>query len=105
MDEQRIATHIAKNWFNYCREVYLNTVKRNSQPLGGLGKGFEINETKVCKMMYYRGKITDEQRGFRGSRKRIKAFFIVPAPERSPESLLSMTCDWIHPGTTIVSDC
>jgi len=30
--------------------------------------------------------------------------FLVPVPDRTSDTLMAIICDWIEPGTTVISD-
>ncbi|XP_076249183.1 uncharacterized protein LOC143188673 [Calliopsis andreniformis] len=93
------------DWLNFCREVCIYFVEKNSQKLGGPGVIVEIDEAKIGHRKYNRGRIIEGNWIFRGIERDSKKCFLVPVPNRSQETLLDVIKKWILPGTTIISDC
>lgn len=54
------------DWANFCREVCLVSLIDTSEKIGGPGKIVEIDECKMGKRKYNRGRIIDGQWIFRG---------------------------------------
>ena len=103
--ELDIASDTVVNRSNFCREVCLICLVDNSEKLGGNGVIVEIDECKMCKRKYNKGRIIEGQWIFGGIERESKKLFLVPVEERSKESLLAVIKEYILPGTTIVSDC
>lgn len=80
-------------------------VRETSCRLGGEGKVVEIDEAKLGKRKYKRGRVIDGQWIFGEIDRGSKRIFYVPVPNRTKETLLRLIQDWIAPGTTIMSDC
>ncbi|KAL7743276.1 hypothetical protein ACLKA6_016217 [Drosophila palustris] len=94
------------DWKSYLREVYIDWSQRNSRVrIGGPGKIVEIDEAKVGKRKYNRGRVVEGQWVFGGIERESGDFFIFPVDCRNAETLLSIIKDRIADGTTIMSDC
>ncbi|KAM8702256.1 hypothetical protein ACLKA7_007599 [Drosophila subpalustris] len=95
------------DWKSHLREVYIDWSQRNSRVrIGGPGKIVEIDEAKVGKRKYKRGRVVKGQWVFGGTEGESGDFFILPVDCRnSLRSLLSIIKDRIADGTTIKSDC
>ncbi|KYN22649.1 hypothetical protein ALC57_04950 [Trachymyrmex cornetzi] len=89
------------DWISFCREVS----RRNSTKLGGPNSIVEIDEAKIGKRKYNRGRIIDGKWIFGGYERDTGKIFLVPVANRTEETLLQVIEEWILPGTTIMSDC
>jgi len=73
--------------------------------IGGPNKVVEIDECKIGRRKYNRGKWVEVQWVFglveRGSNK----CMLVPVPNRSRETLVPIIKKYVLPGTKIISDC
>lgn len=105
MVELQLASDTVVNWTNFCREVCLICLVDNSQKVGGPGVIVEIDECKMGKRKYNRGRVIYGQWIFGGIERESKKLFLVPVEERSKEHLLAVIQEWVLPGTTIISDC
>jgi len=79
--------------------------EKHSEKLGGPGRTVEIDEAKIGKRKYNRGRLVKGHWIFGGYERDSKKIFIVPVEDRTEETLLACIKEWILPGTTIVSDC
>ncbi|KYM95849.1 hypothetical protein ALC62_13500 [Cyphomyrmex costatus] len=109
-DRTQVETGIASpttivDWFNFCREVCVFWPEKHSQKLGGPDCTVEINEAKIGKRKYNRGRLVKGQWIFGGYEQVSKKVFVVPVENRTEQTLLAIIKEWILPGTTIVSDC
>ncbi|XP_071572814.1 uncharacterized protein [Temnothorax nylanderi] len=93
------------DWFNFCREVCVFWAEKHSEKLGGPGCTVEIDEAKIGKRKYNRGRLITGHWIFGGYERGTKKIFIVPVQDRTEKTLLACIKEWILPGTTIVSDC
>ncbi|KYQ59911.1 hypothetical protein ALC60_01006 [Trachymyrmex zeteki] len=93
------------DWFNFCREVCVFWAEKHSEKLDGPGHTVEIDEAKIGKRKYNRGRLVKGQWIFGGYEQGSKKIFIVPVEDRMEKTLLEIIKKWILPGTTIVSDC
>jgi len=93
------------DWSSFCREVCIFWLEKESVVLGGPGVVVEIDEAKLGKRKYNRGRWIDGQWVFGGFERGSKNCFLVPVPSRGSDVLLDIIKQWIRPGTTIVSDC
>jgi len=73
--------------------------------LGGEGSIVEIDEAKIGKQKFQKGRLVTGQWIFGGYERESKKLFIECVPDRSAETLLAIIKKWIKPGTTIMSDC
>jgi transposase-like protein len=77
----------------------------SSQKIGGPNKIVEIDERKFGRRKYNRGHAVKGQWVFGGVERESGRTFLVPVPDRTAETLMAVICDWIEPGTTVISDC
>jgi len=100
-----VSVHTVVDWSSFCREVCIFWLCKQSTVLGGAGVVVEIDEAKFGKRKYNRGRWLDGQWVFGGFERGSKNCFLVPVPSRGSDVLLEVIQQWIHPGTTIISDC
>lgn len=94
------------DWFNFAREVCEELIIRNSVKIGGPGVEVEIDETKIGKRKYNRGRHVDGQWVFGGRETNDRSkIFMVPVADRTKETLVGLIEKWIEKGSIIVSDC
>ncbi|GFT71115.1 mitotic-spindle organizing protein 2A [Trichonephila clavipes] len=80
-------------------------VLKESEPLGGEGKIVEIDESMFGKMKYGKGKNVNGQWVFGGVERNSNKCFFRVVPNRTKEEHLSVTKEWVIPGSIIISDC
>jgi len=73
--------------------------------LGGPGKIVEIDEAKIGKRKYNRGRTLRGQWVFGGYERDSGRIFIIPVEDRTAETLLKEIRNHIAPGSIIYSDC
>ena len=89
-----------------CREICHTVVMMNSEMIGGENVNVEIDESKIGKRKYNRGKRVEGQWVFGGCETtNSNKIFVVPVQDRSKETLQREIKKWIKPGSVIVSDC
>ncbi|KYQ50359.1 hypothetical protein ALC60_10560 [Trachymyrmex zeteki] len=95
------------NDVNICKKtlVCVFWTDKHSQKLGGPGCTVQIDEAKIGKRKYNRGRLVKGQWVFGGYEQGSKKVFVVPVEDRTEKTLLAIIKEWILPGTTIVSDC
>jgi transposase-like protein len=76
-----------------------------SRKLGGYKKVVEIDEAKFGKSKYHRRRYVKGQWVFGGIERGTNNTFLVPVEKRDTATLLAVLEEWVHPNTTIVSDC
>ena len=103
--EIEVSPHTVVDWSSFCREVCLFWLEKERVILGGPGVVVEIDEAKLGKRKYNRGRWIDGQWVFGGFERGSKRCFVVPVPSRGSDVLLEVIKQWIRPGTTVVSDC
>lgn len=97
----------AIDYYNYCREICaVSLEQQNGCILGGLGHIIEIDESKLFKRMYHRGRFLSFRDGwaFGGIDRTTKERFVVLVPDRTEATLLPIIQKYIKPGSTIMSD-
>jgi len=103
--ELSLSSRTVVDWSSFCREVCVYWVERGSQMVEGHGVCVEIDEAKLGKRKYNRGRWIDGTWVFGGFERGSSKCFLVPVPDRRSETLLDIIKTWIRPGTTIMSDC
>lgn len=103
--ECKISERTATDWSSFCREVVVHNILQTKQPIGGIGKTVEIDESKFGRRKYHRGHAVEGQWVFGGIQRDTGDCFLVPVDRRDRETLLAIIKDNIRPGTTIISDC
>jgi len=73
--------------------------------LEGQGTIVEIDEAKIRKRKFQKGRLITGQWIFGGVERETGKLFIECVPDRSASTLLTVIKKWIKPGTIIVSDC
>lgn len=71
------------DWSSFCREVSIRS--KITQKLGGPGMTVEIDEAKIGKRKYNRGRLITEKWIFGGIEHGSGIFFILPVPEKTPK--------------------
>lgn len=104
MREIGISSKTTVDWFSFYREVLVHHMECASK-LGGPGVIVEIDEAKFGRRKYNRGKRVDGQWVFGGIERESKRLFVIPVERRDKPTLLALIKKWIHPGSTIHSDC
>ena len=56
-----VAKHTTSEWFTFCSEVAVHVSYTNGPQIGGPGIEVEIDETKVGKRKYHKGKKVEGQ--------------------------------------------
>jgi len=94
------------DWYSFAREVCEEVIIWNSVKIGEPGVEVEIDETKIGKRKYNRGRQVDGQwiLGGRDTIERSK-MFMVPVVDRTKETLVGLIEKWVEKGSIIVSDC
>ena len=95
------------DYYNFCREITaVSLVNGSDNVIGGVGFTVEIDESKLFKRKYNRGRVLSMQEGwaFGGVCRETKAKFVELVPDRSEETLLPLILKHIKPGTTIMSN-
>jgi transposase-like protein len=99
----------AINYYKIFRGICVD-LSVGSDRIGGPGTIVEIDEMKLGKRKFHRGKRVDGQWCFGGIVRRedkshpIKCF-VIPVEDRSANTLIPIILDNIEDGTTIYSDC
>ncbi|XP_011858704.1 PREDICTED: uncharacterized protein LOC105556230, partial [Vollenhovia emeryi] len=100
-----LSRHSVVDWTNFCRELLQQWIIADEELLGGSGVIVEIDEAKVGKRKYNRGRIVKGQWVF-GAIERVSGkMFIVPVKDRTSITLVDIVKRRIAPGSIIYSDC
>ena len=103
--ELGISNKTIVDWYNFCREVCETILESDRKQIGGVGHIVEIDESKLGKRKYHRGKRVDGVWVFGGIDRETKDCFFKCVENRTAETLVKIIKDNIKPGTTIISDC
>ncbi|XP_026825347.1 uncharacterized protein LOC113561918 [Ooceraea biroi] len=103
--ELQLSEPTVVDWISFCREVCIDWSKTNSTIPRGPNTIVEIDEAKIGKRKYNRGRIIDGKWIFGGIERNTRKIFLVPVRDRTKETLLQVIKQWIRPGTTVMSDC
>lgn len=103
--ELKITPVTVVDWSSFCREICINWCFQNKVKIGGVGVTVEIDEAKIGKRKYNRGRLIEGKWIFGGFERGTKKMFVCAVENRSKDTLLNVIQDYILPGTTIISDC
>ena len=90
------------NWESWIRDVCMNWVEANVRPIGGEGVRVQIDESKLGKRMYHRGRRIKGAWVFGGIDESNGDFFVCFVPNRERETLYNIIMASILPGSIIV---
>nr|XP_012146050.1 PREDICTED: uncharacterized protein LOC105663194 [Megachile rotundata] len=93
------------DWTNFCRELLFDWLMNEQQQLGGPGIIVEVDEVKIGKRKFYKGRLVKGQWIFGGIERVTRKVFIVPVENRRSETLLTLITKYIAPRSIIYSDC
>lgn len=106
MREFDLTAKTVVDWFSFCRQVCIDwCVTNSSEMLGGPGIIVEIDEAKIGKRKYNRGRMIDGYWVFGAYERESGRIFLVPVQERTAAALIGLITERIAPGTIIISDC
>lgn len=80
-------------------------VANYQQQIGGPGIIVEIDEAKLGKKKYNKGRVLRGQWIFGGIERDSGKLFILPISDRSTDTLIPLTTRYIKPGSIIHTDC
>ena len=103
--ELKISDKAICDWSSFCREVLVSWVLKNTKKIGGQGFIVEIDESKFGKRKYNVGRVIEGQWVFGGICRETRDIFFVPVADRTADTLLAIIKEYVHEGTTIISDC
>lgn len=103
--ELGLADKTINDWCSFAREVCVDWVFKKTKKIGGEGQIVEIDESKFGKRKYNVGRVIEGQWVFGGICRETREFFMVPVADRTSATLLEIIRNYIHPGSTIISDC
>ena len=102
--EHHFSSHTIAEWGMFCSETMLVYLEGCCEKLGGPNKTVEIHESKFGRRKYHRGHTVKGQRVFGGVERESGRTLLLPVPDRTAKTLTSVICEWIEPGTTLISD-
>lgn len=77
MDELECSSRTVVDWCNFCREVCSTWAERQDFHIGGVGKTVEIDESKIGKRKYNRGRRVEGQWVFGGVERESSKYNII----------------------------
>ena len=92
------------DWCSFAREVCAIILGVESQPIGGVGKIVEIDESEFGKRKYHKGSRVDGVWVFGGIERESRCF-MVSVEDRTAANLIPIIKQYILPGTKVMSDC
>jgi len=102
--EDCLSAHTVTDWGMFCRETMLVFLEGSSVNIGGPNKTVEIDDRKFGRRKYHRGHPGKGQWVFGGVEWETGETFLVPVPDRTADTLMTIIRDCIESGTTVVSD-
>ena len=103
--EYAFSSKTIADWGMFCRETMLMYVEGCSEKIGFPNKTVEIDESMFGRRKYNRGHPVKGQWVFGGVERESGRTFLVPVPNRTADTLVTIIDAWIEPGTTVISDC
>ncbi|KYM95728.1 hypothetical protein ALC62_13634 [Cyphomyrmex costatus] len=104
MNELEMSSSSVVDWINFCRELLQQWVLNKQKVIGGNGRIVELDEAKIGKRKYNKGRIIEGQWVFGGIERNTKNIFILPVPNRSSNTLSSIIQNYVLPGSIIYTD-
>jgi transposase-like protein len=93
------------SWSRTLRELIYEYLTITAEPLGGIDKVVEIDESLFGRRKFNRGKRVNGQWIFGMIERESGRVVLVPVANRTRDTLLPIIKKWILPGTLIISDC
>jgi len=108
LEGEQTSSETVTDWYSYCREICMDTLdcKYDEGEIGGEGHIVEIDECKIGRRKYNKGRMIDghwilgmidREGGFR--------LEICPNNKRDRATLEELIKKHVAPGTTIMTDC
>uniref|UniRef100_A0A914MB07 ISXO2-like transposase domain-containing protein n=2 Tax=Meloidogyne TaxID=189290 RepID=A0A914MB07_MELIC len=102
--------HTVSDWYSYCREVctiYLDGLYDDLGPIGGAGHVIEVDEMKLGRRKYNRGRVVDGSwiLGFIDTDTNEVRLEICPENRRDRETLFALIEKHVAPDSCIFTDC
>ncbi len=104
MHETGHGEHTIVDWYNFHRDVCAQYFLDHPTIIGGPGTIVEIDESKFGRRKYNRGRYQDGHWVFGGVERGTANCFMVEVQDRTAATLLPIITQYIHPGTTVISD-
>ena len=106
--DEKTSSETVSRWYCWCREICMKVLdqKYSNGKIGGEGHVVEIDECKIGRRKYKRGRVIDghwilgmidREKGFR--------LEICPDNKRDRATLEALIEKHVAPGTTIMTDC
>lgn len=93
------------DWKNFCREVCIDILVQDNKKIGGRGKIVEVDESKFGRRKYNRGRRVEGCWVLGGIDRDSRETFFEIIEDRSKETLVPILIKYIHPETTVITDC
>lgn len=103
-DEIRLSYKTCVKISRILREIVFDKMVSHFEPIGGVGKIVEIDESKFGRRKYHRGHRVNDQWVFGRIERGSGLIFMVPVEKRDRQTLLPLIHKWILPGTEIHSN-
>ena len=104
---QVTSSETVSDYYSYCREVCLDSLNRHINvigKIGGPGEIVEIDETKIGKRKYNRGRLVEGTWVLGGICRNTKEVFMVTVATRDAATLLHENGQHVADGSTIHTD-
>lgn len=100
----RINKNVVLDWYNFCRDVAVETLSMHTMVIGGPGMHVQIDESLLMKRKYNRGRLVKSQWVFGAYCVEQSKGFLFFVENRSEETLLPLITRHIADGSIITSD-
>lgn len=99
-----LSTATVTDWMSFIREVFDHWAFSHSQQIGGRGCIVEVDEAKIGKRKYNRGRYLEGQWVVGDIQRGTTNFFLVAVEDRTSETLTRIIKEYVKPGSTIYTD-
>ena len=92
------------DWKNFMRDICVEEIIQDAEPLGGPGIIVEIDESKFGKRKYNRGRLVVGHRVFGIVERDTGRMVMLCVPDRSAATLIPLIQHYVLPGSIVYSD-
>ena len=92
------------DWKNFMRDICVEEIIQDAEPLGGLGIIVEIGESKFGKRKYNRGRLVVGHWVFGKVERDTGRMVMLCVPDRSAATLIPLIQHYVLPGSIVYSD-
>jgi hypothetical protein len=103
--EYRLTDHSAADWGMFCRVTMLVSLEGSCVKIGGPNKTVEIDESKFGRRKFHKGHPVKGQWVYGRVERESGETFLFAVKDRTADTLMVITREWIKPGATIICDC